>query len=552
MASDAVVLTNDNDERSVGISGARSRSLSASSAILLNRQAGYEDRRSVGLESVSMTGGGHSHTGSAGGPQTPTTTGGVSTFSYVPSQGNGQVGISRGGIVNLKAATGTVDPYYRPPRQRRATLDMSSPGSRSRGSWASGGWSKRFSATSPDGASSPDINEGPSISGRETPLPAYLGTTRDPAEADNNDDPRRSQTDYAIREVDYYYGVRGPALSHMPTRRLKTGPADPTGPVSSATGWFKNLFGGKTKEKGKGFEVVRSSRIPPVKTALGEIALTDQSPYRDEPDTPIDAERVVPTRGFELEDEADAVGAGTRHLPKEPAGGSSSDEEGDDDYASDGDHRSAMRTSQISRFPPSLPDIEVGSGIGMPSRLHSKASSRASRSSEHQTKIDPAPFLPRKSSRRTSSYGKASDFDTKDKARLSVIPPSPPGTPQQQSKAQWPLKSSGTISQRIPFGGDPSPSHSFTQPSPGETSVLSNQKSSDTIGPLGGHDRHSSSVLGAHGPVIRGDRPSSLGYVQQHRASDNIHIVNPAQQQVSGSAAELVEAPQRRSITPEP
>jgi hypothetical protein len=43
---------------------------------------------------------------------------------------------------------------------------------------------------------------------------------------------------------------------------LKTGPPDPIGWVSPITGRFKGIFGGKTKEKGKGFEVVKSARAP--------------------------------------------------------------------------------------------------------------------------------------------------------------------------------------------------------------------------------------------------------------------------------------------------
>ncbi|UKZ73226.1 hypothetical protein TrVFT333_000868 [Trichoderma virens FT-333] len=74
-----------------------------------------------------------------------------------------------------------------------------------------------------------------------------------------------NRPDYSTREVDFYYGVRGPALnSEGPGRKLGTGPADPTGPAATAAGWFRSLiFGGKTKEKGKGFEVVRSARMPP-------------------------------------------------------------------------------------------------------------------------------------------------------------------------------------------------------------------------------------------------------------------------------------------------
>ena len=58
---------------------------------------------------------------------------------------------------------------------------------------------------------------------------------------ENPNELTRTKTDYAIREVDFYYGIRGPALSGG-TRKLRTGPANPTGPMSSVTGWFKGFI----------------------------------------------------------------------------------------------------------------------------------------------------------------------------------------------------------------------------------------------------------------------------------------------------------------------
>ena len=537
IASDAAVLTKENDQRSPHLSfQARSPSLFASSAMLLNR-------RSVGVDSVSVPGGGHSHTGSMGGPQTPTTPGGASAFSYVPgaSQSVTRAGSSGGGIFNMRTAA-VADPYYRPPRPRRVTMDIHSPNSHSRGSWASGGWGKQSLAHSPEEEESLEPVEGPSVSGRGTPSPAHLGGSRDHLDLDQ-DDPRRSKTDYAIREVDGFYGVRGPALSHMSTRRLKTGPADPTGHVSVATGWFKGLFGGKTKEKGKGFEVVRSSRLPPsMQSPPGEIALADQAPYKDDPDTPTQPSRFETTRNLELEDEGDAIGAGTRHLPEDKL----IDEEVVGGFSSDEDDPSAIHPRRVSQLPPSLPDIEVGDGIGMPSRVGSLASSRPSNGSTRRTQ-DAPPSVPRKSSRRTSSHGNTADFDFKDKARLSVIPPSPPGSPGRQSiPPSWPLKPSGSTSQRIPFGRDLSPSQTLDLVSTAQTTPVSEEGS----GALGTDARHSSSALGPYAAETHEDRPSSLGYVQQHRASEKIHIVHPLVQPMAGSTAEVVEE-QRRSITPE-
>lgn len=546
VASDAALVAHEHDPKSARLSGARSRSLSGSSAMLLNR-------RSIGVESVSATGGVHSHTGSAGGPQTPTTPGGVSSHSFIPgaSQAGGHGVSGRGGLANLKTA-GLADPYYRPPRQRRVTIDLTSPGSRSRGSWVSGGWGKQSSTHSPEPESSPDPMEGPSVSGRGTPLPAHLGTTRDQGDSEP-EELRRSKTDYAIREVDYYYGVRGPALSHMPTRRLKTGPADPTGPVSAATGWVKNLFGGKTKEKGKGFEVVRSSRIPQLRSPPGEIALADQVPYKDDPDAPAQPGGTERSRDFELEDEADAVGAGTRHLPEDRPSPSVSDDEAEGGFVSDGEDAPGVRSSHISQLPPSLPDIEVGSSFGMPSRLNSKSSYRPPQTTAHLISAQ-TPKIPRKSSKRTSSYGTASDF-SKDRARLSVIPPSPPGTSHRQSvPPSWPLQATSNVSPRLPFGGDASHSHTL-EPSSGAASAFSTQTtplSEDGTGALGGHTRNPASALGSYAADTRDDRPSSLGYVQKHRASDNVHIVHPLHPPMSGSTAEVVDDPHRRSLTPEP
>jgi hypothetical protein len=63
--------------------------------------------------------------------------------------------------------------------------------------------------------------------------------------------------------------------------------------VSSATTWFQRLVGGKRKDKGKGFEVVRSARMPanmsrePIDEEQGQELQTSPHmnylPYRDSP-----------------------------------------------------------------------------------------------------------------------------------------------------------------------------------------------------------------------------------------------------------------------------
>ena len=530
--SDAAMLAQESDQKSLQWNGGRSRSMSGSSAILLNRQGTSENRTSVGLDSISA--------GVAG--DTPIS-GGASAFSYLPggSQAAGH-GATTGGIVNLRNAE-TADPYYRPPRQRRTTMDANSPIGRTRGSWGSADWAnKRWSHHSPDLEGSPQPTEGPSASGRGTPLPAHLGGARDRSDSDV-EEPRQSKTDYATREVDFYYGVRGPALSNQPTRRLKTGPADPTGPVISASGWIKSLFGGKTKEKGKGFEVVRSSRAPPMgrQTPSGAIVPGEEARYSDEPGV----NQPERSRDLALSDQGDAIGAGTRHLPDEESPVSSEDEEGDQRSISDEDWP-PNRESQISQFPPTLPTIETQGGIELPSRIASKASSKPTRES---TRRSTKPNIPRKSSRRDSS----TDLENFG-ARLSTVAPSPPITPQN---SDHPRLQPPEDSKRIPFY-----SHHATSPSQGtHLSAGGDSMNSSMFSPgiqetdeneYTQHARHSSGVLGSLAPGFQQfDRPTSMGYVQQHRASDNIHTANSDGPSMLGSSAELVEDPDRRSVSPD-
>ena len=547
MASDAAMLNVEAEQKRQ--EGLRSRSVSASSGLLLNRQPASDHRQSLGPDSV--TGGGHSHTGSSGAPYTPTSpaNGAASAFSYLP--GSSQTGTHRGsvtgGIVNIRSAE-PVDPFFRQPRPRKDTLDMQSPGSHSRGSWTSGDWTK---INSPEPGDSPDLMEGP-VSGRGTPLPAYLGNARERAGSNAEDSPH-PKPDYATREVDYYYGVRGPALSHMPTRRLKTGPADPEGPVSSATGWFKNIFGGKTKEKGKGFEVVRSSRMPPHQQAApdGEIALEDQEPYRDDPGAEGIPKTTGRPRNLELDDEGDAVGGGTRHVPSHRPSPLPSDgeDDGNDGFVSDEEDR--PRSSQVSPVPPMLPDIDTGGSIHIPSRYASQASSRPSRVNTQREK-DTVPAVPRRSSKRTPSMGNGNDFNFQDNARLSVIPSSPPTTPRASLVPDWPLGPSSSKSQRLPFSGlDPNTAqnHNRTASSGSMMSSGSALTSHSNENASTAPTPQSGSRLGTLSSQFRDDRPSSMGYVQQHRASDGIHVVNPAEQIFSGSTAELVDDGSGRTLS---
>lgn len=503
MTSDAAMLGNEAEQKSLQLENGHVRSLSGSSAQLLNRTGTSEGRASVILESSSSHGLGHNR-GSSG-PYTPSTPGAGSTFSYGPtsSQHAGGTVSPDGAILGIKQAENP-DPYYRPPRARRATIDLSSPTARSTDSWNTG---QRSSQPDQDLGEGENPMEGPSFSEREAPTAAHLGATKDDLDFASNE-VRRTKTDYAVREVDFYYGVRGPALSSMPTRRLKTGPADPNGPVSSATGWFKGFFGGKSKDKGKGFEVVRSTRalLPGMLSEL-DTAQGTKEPYRDDPDTWNAEEAVM---------------------------------DGSEDYY---DSRAAGGRG-ISQLPPSLPQIDTGGGIELPSRV----GSRASKGSVRHT----PPSVPRKSSkRRQSSAGS-------DLPRLSAIAGSPPASPQAPRRpynpdgtSQQHLQPSAPVHGRLPFGTDSWPSKSGRGSMGGESTASSLVELGDDDGTQHAnlsHSRHSSSALGGLAPDLRDDRPASVGYVQHHRASDNIHESSPDSPQLLGSSAEFVGDHSQRSF----
>ncbi|KAI4735217.1 hypothetical protein E4T50_14248 [Aureobasidium sp. EXF-12298] len=280
MMSDAAILANDSDAKSLNMMGARSRSMSASSQMMLSQH--LSDNRVSGFDQFAQSE--YAYTPTAETPTTP--------YSAVPQSGGsgtGTVNSSKRPVLGIKTEQPLTDPYYRAPRPRRNTNDPYTPGARSRHS-TSGDWNRLPYQDSPDHTVGvDDLGEGSSV------VPPYLRTQhRGGSDLDLADPTPRERTDYAVREVDFYYGVRGPALSNAPARKLKTGPADPVGPVSSATTWFQRLVGGKRKDKGKGFEVVRSSRVPankarePLEDEEGQELQTSPPmnylPYKDSPD----------------------------------------------------------------------------------------------------------------------------------------------------------------------------------------------------------------------------------------------------------------------------
>ncbi|TKA31609.1 hypothetical protein B0A50_01686 [Salinomyces thailandicus] len=251
MTSDAAILQ-DTDARS-NYHGGRSRSMSASSQQLLN-QIG-----SGGAPSVHRMSGFEQFSNGGDFVSSPSvdTDNAQAAFTYMP----GAAGLGMKPVLNVQTEAERADGYYRPPRVRRTTnpLEPVTPGAKTRQSTASVEFPYK---DSPEGAptSHPrDPSYDSAFYGRDSPAPAYF---RDSDH--NNGDPGNPRTDYAVREVDQYY--RGAALSDQPTRKLKTGPADPEGPAANAQSWFTKLkFGMKgkqQKEPSKGFEVVRSSRLP--------------------------------------------------------------------------------------------------------------------------------------------------------------------------------------------------------------------------------------------------------------------------------------------------
>jgi hypothetical protein len=518
--SSAAILDTENDRKSYILENGRLRSQSAGSAgILLGRPSMGTD-----FNGTDPFGAIPSHQlGSGQSSYTPTTPGESSTFSFIPSAAAPSgLGRNRGPILGLNTAE-AADPYYRPPRFRRPTLDAYSPGAKSRGSWASGDWTNKRNSH-PDLSSPEQLEEGPSISGRNTP-------TNPTAPPDASQvEPRRSKADYTTREVDFYYGVRGPALNaNIPSRRIKTGPADPTGIPASAAGWFKGLFGGKTKEKGKGFEVVRSSRMPPgmgVRNGPGQetppegIPIATAGGNRSGPIDSEDDESVVAGPSTARQTDPAPVPVITNRNDKNDHDDTLVSPLESDDETSEGEEEYEM--TRISDLPPSLSALDIpGGGIELPSRFPSVAASKAS--TRRANTSDPAlipdiptrvpsttPTLPRKSSRRKSQ---------------SVDMTKPGNDFLRAHRAQ----ASGDSFSRLPF--------ERTNSKKRQSDISTRSGITDPSTDLG-HSRNTSSALGNLSADVLNDRPTSMGYVNHH----SIRTINPSDNpQYLGSSAEVVD-----------
>ena len=527
MTSDAAILTEDQDAvdgKSTQLGG-RSRSLSANSAILLNSRT--PDRLSTHLTRTE-SGSGDGHHSSEG----------HDSYDFPEYHDNGEAY----GRHNLKLKTNEpAAPYYRPPRQRRPTGDLMTPGARSRGSWASGDWTKKNlddameqPPQQPQPSNRDSVGRPMSISpdNKVAPSPAYMRQREGSDPVLNTDrEPRRDDVDYAVREVDFYYGVRGPALSNQPTRKLKTGPADPVGPVSSAAGWFKGMLGRKTKESGKGFEVVRSSKAPPQRFTDESPDGAEAEPYQDSPQSQTGNAAVLPgqkTRSTDGDREPSYVGA--------PEAGA--DDSGSSAYNSDGEdlegntHSFVERPARVSDSAPSLGPIDAGGDIQLPSRIGSRSTTGRGTSNEEPPQGFPS--LPRKSSRRESLAG---EFEP---SRLSTIP----DLSERQSR-QSPYSSARGSEARLPFGTPLSPSgQSFRTP---EAEPLSHFEPPRPSYAGGAVHRRGSSGPGSFGrnSPHGSDTSENMRSVNHYRASDSITQSSEAHSRAP-SAAEIVYEGQPR------
>ncbi|CAK7217526.1 hypothetical protein SBRCBS47491_003189 [Sporothrix bragantina] len=559
--------------------GGRLRSESAGSiGVLMGGKPGQ--RSSSALDNFSVEGGmvqAGRNLESGAGSYTPTTAGEMSSFSFLPSPNPNSNRLS-GATAGLFAAATTpveaTDPYYRQPRRgRKPTVNQDnapSPADRTRGSWASGDWGQGNtggSAPPTAMAAVPNAGSGTNIAASGAASAAVAGgvpavTGGDPGDFDGQlsrgvtpapygQSAFSPRTDYSTREVDFYYGVRGQRLnSDAPGRRLGTGPADPTGPIASATGWFRSIIGGKTKEKGKGFEVVRSSRMPPAMVARGGDFDEDGPP----PGIPM-AMDVIRNGPIESDDEDNTQAAKNRRNLRsreeaKPAESELLDEDGNPSEAGESSNDGGFL--RVSDAPPLLPSIDGGDSIHMPSRLPSRNQSKASRYNApgdgYNTGVFPTntvpilevPSLPRKSSKRPLSHD--------GKGQLPVVSHN---TPSEAGRTA----SVTSSSQGAQFESQPYLAPDITIDSVGSTSgttrlpfdrnnSLQGRLSEGSSNAVTAEDfthidlNDGSSNNSAAGRGSHEDRPTSYGYVQQ----GSINRIDPERQpDLLGSSAEVVD-----------
>lgn len=559
------------EERKISAMGGAARpnvgpmARSESAAILLGGNIG-SGSVGHGVEVISHNG--HTHSGSGSTGFTPTTPGAGSQYSHLP-----------GGAAPLNLDTSAAaGPYYRPPRAgglRRANgegsaSDNYSPGERSRGSWGSEMWAaaggaagkQRSSQHSSHGSQSGFGNTGEG-SGFPSAGPSGTGTPHDGGGdvsgfqkgtieglAHRHTDSSlggagsvRATPDYAVREGDFYYGVRGPALSSQPARRLGTGPADPTGSVAVAKGWLMRKLGLAVKEE-KGFTVVRSSRAP---------------------EELLDAEREAKGIGM-------AISADAPVRTEEESSDSSDEESGDDEAEVDkrmGKRRAAGPAPDTESESESEDENVAASAPGPSARMLEKQPAYdSSPGIELMRQGSIKPQVPRKSSKRKSAsllltpvatssqqrsmHQQHSSVDEDPDSPILVRKPdqlydphySPPQSaslyspPEQQlhplrHKQNLSVQPADSRSTRLPFTGGSSRD--------GQTESSAHSRSVST----------NSSILSPPQMTVEyepGSRPASVGTVQRFRMEDSLRTVPDGDRDLMGSRAELVEQSRSASL----
>ncbi|OAQ99537.1 hypothetical protein LLEC1_05107 [Akanthomyces lecanii] len=408
-----------------GYMPANGRVRSSSGGSLGTIMAANQHRSSSVLDGIDVYSNAHR---TAAGPASylPGTPGEASTFSFLASP-NTAARHSHASIGHAPAlaALETADPYYRPPRRRRSTNENSPQDT------TSGQFGDQPGHLQPPGHSGEPGDIAADISRGATPVAPGAGLGQPgTANAALNAVPNRP--DYSTREVDFYYGVRGPALnSDGLGRKLGTGPADPTGPVATATGWFRNIMGGKSKDKSKGFEVVRSSRMPP--------AMARNAGFGDE--TPPEGIPVAlgVLRNGPIDDEDEDDNLQPNRAPKPTTALLNTSGE-----AHDSDDEEAHEAGRSGHVSPVSSDDEDDA--------------------QHSTYYD-APDIPRKSSKRDSAnlshrhMPSLSVVDSQDAgpshsrddpahkhaSSLSIDPPKLPSLPFERTKSQKRLSSMSSV-----------------------------------------------------------------------------------------------------------
>ncbi|KAF7548448.1 hypothetical protein G7046_g8676 [Stylonectria norvegica] len=361
---------------------------SESGASLGGMMANHRHRSSSVLDSIDAYSGMPRNMDS-GSSYMPGTPGEASTFSFLPSPTAAR---HPPPTVNIEAA----DPYYRPPRRRRGTLNDSIHSDKQRDSSlvVDTGVAKQSPPTGL-GLSDP-ADMGAEISRHPTPAP--------PPPAGMGLPPNRP--DYSTREVDFYYGVRGPALnSDGPGRRLGTGPADPTGPVATLRDGMPPAMlkngGSEGESPPEGIPVAmgvlrngpidsddedepEANRSP--RHHKGDLLDDNGDPQDSEPDSPV-TERLP--RGFGSDPSSPQEP--TRALPKQQNNGSLRPRDSFD--LPDIPRKSSKRHSDMTDYSQALNVVLPGSNLSFDARgVDSDSVSR--HSSRHRATLSASSRLP--------------------------------------------------------------------------------------------------------------------------------------------------------------